>query len=200
MIESFLSIGCALTAGSVADLIQRVSSLVQSTNTLTITEDEGRIFFCVPKLIQRDLHQQINVRNTIFDKIGLPRNTKILQIIGDSQPFTGDGTIRGRNYLKKKLDSFSLERRPVLLLYGYTYFQNTENSVVRGDGNSFVSDLMNTENIVTVANVVDVDTPKALREYCAQGSSVQKYYYLVHGNAGFGDDITSSGKYSFQFL
>ena len=118
----------------------------------------------------------------------LPIDIKITQIIGDCIPFSHTGTSKAREAI-----SSILADPNQLLLWGYTGSQ-TDNGQ-RLDINQLLNewvDSCDTRSSRVLANILDIDTIKALTEWNCLGAKTAKNFYLVYGGAKFGEDIDSS--------
>lgn len=168
-------------------------SCLPGTGALSLLLEKDRTFFAVNKLRQKEMNF-CQVRSGILTHLKLPTNTKIVQIIGDCIPFSAKGTCKAREMI-----SSILEDPNQLLLWGYTGTQKDNGR--RLDVNQLLNewvDSCNTRSNRVLANILDIDTVKALTEWDCLGAKTAKNFYLVYGGAKFGEDIDSSDSITDQ--
>lgn len=160
---------------------------VPGAKALSVCEiDNKRVFF-----VHKDSQDKINfdyARSGILSYLKLNEDTQILQVIGDCIPFSNWGTQKVKDIL-----SPILEQPNQLLLWGYTGSQADDGR--RLDINQILNtwiDACPARGNTVLANVLDIDTPRALKEWNCLGSENAKNFYLVNGEAKFGEDIISS--------
>lgn len=164
--------------------------IIPGTEVLSFSEKDNRRIFSVRK----DLQEKINfahARKEIVKHLELPAGTEILQVIGDCIPFSRRGTERARGILASILEQ--LEKSDQLLLWGYTGSKKDDGR--RLDINHLLNDWIDARDARgnrVLANVLDVDTPRALTEWNCHGAQTAKNFYLVYGGAKFGEEIVSS--------
>lgn len=118
----------------------------------------------------------------------LPLHTPTLQVIGDSAPFSATGTKTAKVFLEA-----ILQKHDGLILWGYT--GNIDKSSGAADTNYLVNQWLEadpTRYRKAMANVVDFHTVKAVEEWNCSIPSANQNFYMVYGNAQFGDDVISS--------
>ncbi len=108
-------------------------------------------------------------------------------MIGDSQRFSATGTAYGKTFLEKHLG-----QKNQMILWGYT--GRGEAGEATHEVNQLVNNFLEREKLFgrCLANVVDIHTVKAIREWGCNVATNNINFYLVHGNALFGDDVLSS--------
>lgn len=138
----------------------------------------------------RWLYQRLKFH--LLQGMGLTPSTPIVQIVGDSAPFSKDGTKRAKELLQQRLSP------SVAILYGYT-------GHAKEDGtrcvNGAVTDVIAEKELGhhTLGNIVGFHTPTALKSWGCSGPPLQ-HYLLVYGmdetcrerGTVFGDDVTTS--------
>lgn len=156
---------------------------------LSYFEYNGKRVFAVHKEDQRKL-QFGEVHQTILTNLDKNNGTQIVQVIGDSAPFSQEGTLSAEQYLFSQLNSDPTS----LVLWGYT--GSRKGNGRRMDANALVSKWVNqapfTRADRVMANIVDEHTPAALKDWGAQVTPFARNFFLVYGNAKFGDDVISS--------
>lgn len=176
----------------ISSVIKRISNnpprgYIPGTGALSLLLEKERKFFAVHKFRQKDMNFA-QVRRGILTSLQLPIDTKIIQIIGDCIPFSASGTAKAREAI-----SSILANPNQLLLWGYT--GSKKDNGRRLDINQLLNewiDFCDTRSDRALANLLDIDTVKALTEWNCLGSQTAKNFYLVYGGAKFGDDIESS--------
>lgn len=154
---------------------------------LSVCEINNKRIFSVHKEVQEKINFN-SVRSEILSHLKLTEDTNILQVIGDCLPFSRRGTERVKEILP-----LILEQPNQLLLWGYTGSEKDNGR--RLDINQIVNIWVDSSDIRgnrVLANVLDLDTPRALIEWNCLGAETAKNFYLVHGGAKFGEDIISS--------
>lgn len=180
------------TIEGLSSVIKRVNNnppkyCIPGTGALTLLQENEKIFFAVNKFRQKEMNFS-QARSGILTHLQLPIETKIIQIIGDCTPFSTTGTCKAREAI-----SSILEDPNQLLLWGYTGSQKDNGQ--RLDINQLLNewvDSCDTRSSRVLANILDVDTIKALTEWNCLGAKTTKNFYLVYGGAKFGEDIDSS--------
>lgn len=160
---------------------------VPGAKSLSVCEINNKRVFFVHKDLQANINFP-NARSGILSYLKLNEETKILQVIGDCIPFSSKGTEK-----VKKIVSSILEQPNQLLLWGYTGSQKDNGR--RLDINQVLNTWIDASPIrgnQVLANVLDIDTPRALKEWNCLGSKSVNNFYLVNGKARFGEDIASS--------
>ncbi len=171
------------------------STMLPGTGGLELIETTSkRRYFGVQKEAQCNLDFQ-EVRSHILHQLGLPSDTQVVQVIGDSGRFSPLGTQQGKEFLETHLQEQDL------ILWGYT-----------GKGSS-TSTTCEVNQLVTnwlesnprrfnhaLANVVDVHTPLAIGSWGCSASSQNRNFYVVYNDALFGSDIESSDKMTNKAL
>ena len=161
--------------------------LIPGAKALSVCEiNNKRVFF-----VHKDSQDKINfdyARSGILSYLKLNEETQILQVIGDCIPFSNQGTQKAKEILSRILDQPNQ-----LLLWGYTGSQQDDGR--RLDINQILNTWVDASPVrgnTVLANVLDIDTPRALKEWNCFGSENAKNFYLVNGEAKFGEDIVSS--------
>lgn len=180
------------TIEGISSVVKRINNnpprwCIPGTGALSLLLEKDRTFFAVNKCRQKEMNFS-EVRSEILTQLQLPIDTKILQIIGDCIPFSVTGTSQAR----EKLASI-LENPNQLLLWGYTGSEKDNGR--RLDINQLLNEWVDscaTRSSRVLANILDVDTIKALTEWNCLGAKTAKNFYLVYGGAKFGEDIDSS--------
>lgn len=181
------------TPKSIAALIEDVSEEATRRTQSSVDTDVMRHFtvgknqvFAVHKSEQHQLDFS-RVKSEIFKAMNLPPNESFLQVVGDSARFSLEGTEFARKFLEAKLSW----KRP--LLWGYT------GKGKKGDSTFGVNQLVNnwidedpSRAERTMANVVSHHTPIALEDWGCNIAASNTNFFLVYGDARFGDDIVSS--------
>lgn len=160
---------------------------IPGTRALALLLEKEKIFFAVDKFRQKEMDFS-EVRSGILTYLKLPVDTKIIQIIGDCIPFSTTGTCKAREAICS-----ILEDPNQLLLWGYTGSQKDNGQ--RLDINQLLNewvDSCDTRSSRVLANILDIDTIKALKEWNCLAAKTAKNFYLVYGGAKFGEDIDSS--------
>ncbi|MGL4348072.1 MAG: hypothetical protein ACRCSV_01240 [Chlamydiales bacterium] len=160
---------------------------VPGAKSLSVCEINNKRVFFVHKDLQKEINF-CNARSGILSHLKLAEDTKILQVIGDCIPFSKLGTERAKDILPP-----ILEKPNQLLLWGYTGSQKDHGR--RLDINQILNTWVDESPLrgnQVLANVLDIDTPRALKEWNCLGSETTKNFYLVNGDATFGEDIASS--------
>lgn len=160
---------------------------IPGTEFLSFSKRENKRIFAVNKNLQEKINFS-HAREEIVKHLELPRYTKILQVIGDCIPFSSRGTERAKGILAS-----ILEQPDQLLLWGYTGSKKDDGR--RLDLNQLINEWVDASDVRgnrVLANLLDVDTPRALIEWNCLGAQTAKNFYLVYGGAKFGEDIVSS--------
>lgn len=160
---------------------------VPGAKALSVCEVNNKRVFFVHKALQDKINFDY-ARSGILSYLNLNEDTQILQVIGDCIPFSSQGTQRAKEILSR-----ILEQPNQLLLWGYTGSQRDNGK--RLDINQILNtwvDASSGRGNTVLANILDIDTPKALKEWNCLGSENAKNFYLVNGGAKFGEDIISS--------
>lgn len=130
------------------------------------------------------------IKSYILAAMKLHPETLIYEVVGDSAPYSLEGTKRTKEFLKETIPLQSL------VLYGYTgHFRDTGARCV----NASVSDFIMEENRPTMGNLVGFHTPAALEKWGCSGPDLNHYFVVYGDNEScrehgtvFGDDVTSS--------
>lgn len=159
--------------------------MLEGSGGLEFIEREGKRIFGVHKDNQNALHFQ-TVRAHILQNLGVHPDTKTVQIVGDSGRFSLEGTKNGKEFLEKRLP------KNHLILWGYTG-KESENGCT--EVNQMVNQLIEADPSFlknSLANVVDFHTVEAITKWGCSIAPNNQNFYLVYGNAKFGDDMISS--------
>jgi len=106
----------------------------------------------------------------------------IVEVVGDSAPFSLAGTYRARNFLSKHVGNSIME-------YGYTgYFKEDGTRCINAIATEHAGE--NWKRNLTIGNLVSTHTPIALEKWGCSGPDL-RYYTLVYP-ARFGDDIITT--------
>lgn len=144
------------------------------------------------------LHQELKAH--ILQNMGLPANTKVVQVVGDSLPYSQTGTEMAKELLRQKITS------DCMVLYGYT-------GHAKQDGtrcvNAALSDIVQEKELMdkTVGNLVGFHTLQALQNWGCSGPDLS-HYIVVYGDDDskrdtgtvFGDDILVSDSIHDELL
>lgn len=144
-------------------------------------------FFGLKKELQLSLDFE-KARPLILQNMGLPPDAKFLQVVGDSAKFSAAGTEAGRRFLEKHLADDSKA-----ILWGFTGQGLSGDAAL--DVNQLVNDWVDADKARssrTLANVVDFHTVKAIRDWKCSISTSNYNFFVVYGDAKFGDDVISS--------
>lgn len=147
---------------------------------------EGKRFFTVAKDCQDKLYFAA-LRSYILHELDLPSQTSILQVIGDSAPYSLAGTEKARKYL-----SIKLSEKESLVCWGFTGQKRSDN---RRDVNQLVNEWIDEDpsrGKKALANIVDFHTIEAIKNWKCSFTTNAQNFFLVYGEAQFGDDIISS--------
>lgn len=179
----------AKTIGSFCERVSshmKVGAAASPASLLQYFEVGKNRVFAVHKKEQDKLNFK-EVHAQVLSRLHLPANTPILQIIGDSAPFSAEGVLAAEQFLFPKLNE-----EDSLVLWGYTGSSKANGR--RLDTNALVAKWIEQtgNNGRTIANIVDDHTVVALDKWGALGTSHVKNFFLVFGKAQFGDDIISS--------
>lgn len=146
----------------------------------------------------RKLYQEL--KSHILQIMGLPSDTKVIQVVGDSEAFSFEGTEKVKEFLRNHLP------KDCVVLYGYT--GHAENDGTRCV-NAAVTDVINEKQIQNqvIANLVGFHTPLALKQWGCTGPEL-KHYVIVYGDdescrehgTVFGDDVVSSDFFADSLL
>jgi hypothetical protein len=161
---------------------------LQGTRGLDYFERDGFRYFGVEKDGQNFL-DFVEVKKTILQKLGMSADTPIVQVVGDSDWFTEAGALFAKNYVFKDLNA----NKNALVLYGFTGHRSQEPE--KYDVNGIVNEWMSQDSERAdrvLANIVDSATVGVIEKYKCDVSLENKNFYLVHGDANFGDDVLSS--------
>lgn len=151
-------------------------------------------FFGIHKKHQESLllgdfrQNKLFLKDYIFKHLELNRQTKILQVIGDSAVFSPAATKTAQEYLERFLNADES-----LVLWGYTGHVNKDTGAK--DTNQLVNDWLDANSDRpkrTLANIVDFHTPQAIESWNSSILTSNRNFYMVYGDAKFGDDIISS--------
>lgn len=172
---------------NVKEFEQGIAATLEGTQYLKIKEDSHTKYFGIHK-DEQALLDFTYAKTKILEKLCLPADTQIIQVIGDSQTYIESGTSFCKEYLNQMLD----EHRH-LVLWGFTGQKSKSGD--RLDANQIVNQWVDASPNRTkraLANIVDFHTVKAIEGgKCDIAQTVQNFY-VVYGQAKFGDDIISS--------
>lgn len=149
-------------------------------------------------LATRRVYQEM--KQNILQKMGLSSDTEIVQVVGDSSPFSQEGTKQAKEFL-----SFHLPVNGVVL-YGYTGHETMDGTRCV---NAAVSNIMAERGHLnkTIGNLVGFHTPMALNEWGSTGPELQHYIVVYSDDesspekgTAFGDDITTSDFFADRLL
>lgn len=150
-------------------------------------EADKRCYYCVNKDEQVDLDFK-EIKKQLLESSGLSPNASVVQVVGDSAKYSLKGTEAARQFLITNLEDPNL-----LILWGYT--GNGQNEDQELDVNQLVSSWVDEDQSRSnrsLANVVDYHTPLALSDWGCNMSATNRQFFLVCGDARFGDDVISS--------
>ena len=146
-------------------------------------------FFSVHKNIGKINKQEL------IDTLEFPKNSEILQIIGDSvRCFSYEGSVRLQKYFEKELCEITPDGKilpkPIIIQWGLTGYYHADLSGSYGDINGIVNKHIDKFEPMSIANIVDYHTPKAISEWNCSISRLNRKFLLVHKENGakFGDD------------
>ena len=129
-----------------------------------------------------------DLKSRLCAELGFPTAKKYIQIIGDSTVYSQEGTAFLQDYFSQQLMP---QMQTSIILYGFTGNQRAGCE----DINQAVTRWLERDKVdprTVVANVVDCDTPKAIREwYCSVNESIVNYFLVYtpgEPSAKFGDD------------
>lgn len=140
------------------------------------------------------------LKSHILQKMDLPPDFPVVQVVGDSAAFSDQGTALAKEFLRRHLPDHAV------ILYGYTGHAETDGTRCV---NAAVSDVVVERDLQnhTVANLVGFHTPTALKQWGCSGPGLQ-HYVLVYGDdetcrergTVFGDDVTTSDFFADKLL
>lgn len=129
-----------------------------------------------------------DLKSKLCSELGFSAAKKYIQIIGDSTVYSQEGTAFLQDYFSQQLMP---QMQTSIFLYGFTGNQRAGCE----DINQAVTSWLERDKIdprTVIANVVDCDTPKAIREWhCSVNESVVNYFLVYttgEPSAKFGDD------------
>lgn len=140
------------------------------------------------------------MKGHILTMIDKPQETKVLQIVGDSSPFSAEGTKEAKAIMKEAVQGQHL------LLYGYT---GTKEKDGRACVNAALSDVLEEEKCLerAIGNVVGFHTPVALSKYGCTGPNLEHYMVVYSDDdsekekgAVFGDDVIASDYFADELM
>jgi len=140
------------------------------------------------------------LRSNLLYNMGMNPEAQIIQVIGDSAPFSPTGTFRALHFLKHHLSSHDA------ILYGYTGYMVTDGTRCV---NAAVTDVVLEKNLQknTIGNLVGFHTKEALNRWGCTGPALQNYIVVYGDNETcreqgtvFGDDIVTSDFLTDHFL
>ncbi len=140
------------------------------------------------------------MKSSLLTQMGLALNTPIIEIVGDSAPYSVEGTDKAYRFLDQNLSKNSV------WIYGYTGHQKDSGAKCI---NAVVSHLAEKRVHLdkTIGSLVGFHTPFALTTWGCKGPHLN-HYILVYGDdetspktgTVFGDDIITSDFLSDQLL
>lgn len=140
------------------------------------------------------------MKRSVLHQMGLSPDTEVVQVVGNSSPFSVEGTIRAKEFLRAHL--------PVqaVVLYGYTGYEAADGARCV---NAVVSEIMAERNQLdrTIGNLVGFHSPLSLEKWGYTGPALQ-HYIVVYGDdetcpergTVFGDDVTTSDFFADRLL
>lgn len=182
------AVAACITAAATL-FVQNRGTAIPGSRGLEFCAVDGRNFFGAKKDQQRALDFKL-IKAEILQRLGLPPNTTILQLVGDSSRYSAEATLHCKDFLDKTLDP-----KQHLVLWGFT------GKGQKGSGMHDVNQLVNnwleedpSRFQSALANVVDFHSVMAITNpnwkcTIAEGN---RNYYLVYPDAKFGDDVHSS--------
>lgn len=168
------------------DFSKGLGKMLAGSGGLEILTKNDKTFFGVHKDQQHKLDFK-EVRSHILKSLNLSPDTKIVQVVGDSGNFSVNGTKCGKLFLEKHL------KDEYLIQWGFTEKGRKGDSVhaINQLVTNFLDDKPSRYRH-SLANVVDFHTPKAIQDWGCSTTKSNLHYYLVYGDACFGDDMVSS--------
>lgn len=149
-------------------------------------------------LATRQLYQLM--KRAVLQQMGLSPDTEVVQVVGNSSPFSVEGTIRAKEFLRAHLPM------QAVVLYGYTGYEVADGARCV---NAAVSDIMAERNQLqrTIGNLVGFHSPLSLEKWGYTGPELQ-HYIVVYGDdetcrergTVFGDDVTTSDFFADRLL
>ena len=140
----------------------------------------GLNFFCFDLDTLNKSKKEIAINS--FKKDYLKINDDIVQIVGNCELFSEEGTFFAKSYLK------SLLQPSDVIQYGFTGYKHKN----QRDVNQLVSDIIDEQGFLSLANIVDFHTKKALSDWNCTISTCNKNFILAYNKENsvlFGDDI-----------
>lgn len=129
-----------------------------------------------------------DLKSKLCSELGFLSAKKYIQIIGDSTVYSQEGTAFLQDYFSQQLMP---QMQTSIILYGFTGNQRAGCE----DINQAVTSWLERDKVdprIVIANVVDCDTPKAIREWhCSVNESIVNYFLVYttgEPSAKFGDD------------
>jgi hypothetical protein len=163
---------------------EKSTRLVGTGGLSSVKLNGDYLFFGVHKSEQRKLNFKSS-RSRILEDLNLPNSTPIVQVIGDCTRFSVQGTAIAREFLKNRITP------DCLVFWGHAGLKGGETA----DVNQIVNDWLEecpSRFKRAIANIVDFHSLKAITEWGCTFTPENKNFFLVYGNALYGDDIISS--------
>ena len=166
-------------------LVKNICHALKDNNAIVPCGDH--IFYKIEaKKIKSGNINYVGTRQTILTTMNLTSNTKIIQIVGDCETYSVEGTKKARSVLVNILNQDG-----ILIEYGLTGYKDGNAC----DVNYLVSSIIDKYNIPSIANIVDYHTVVAIEKWKCQISNKCRNFLLVFNSdhtVKFGDDIQLS--------
>ena len=165
---------------SVLSVITRASDETTS-NEFASFNDSGCKVWALSKNADFDRYRSDLLK---FIKIDFP-GSRIIQVVGDSTPFSQEGSRRAKEYLRSRFES---NDRPVFL-WGYTGHRGPGTDINQ-IMNELIDEDPDSRSPRCFANIVDLGTARALKEWACRipmKPSTRRNFIIVTGDANFGD-------------
>ncbi len=135
------------------------------------------------------------LKKHIIEQMHISKSPKILEIVGDSNTFSKEGTIFASENLKKFQEPLGIK---TIFEYGYTGHAEGEKVDVNGLINEFANN-NNTKAHAILANIVG-HSYTALTDWKCTASPYIRFFTVIYNNAGmtnetftkFGDDVQTT--------
>lgn len=151
-----------------------------------------------PILKTRKLYQEL--KSQILQIMGLPCDSQVIQVVGDSASYSPGGTQLAKDFLSKHINANHV------VLYGYTGHAEKDGTRCV---NAAVSDVIEEKEMQgqLIGNLVGFHTPTALKNWGCSGPMLQ-HYVIVYGDdetsratgTVFGDDVITSDFFADQLF